>query len=167
MQKSAAICLFAIAAGGLVSCSTKPRNFVAQFDAPPVERAAYETDFALCEKLVRAGYRSDFKQAAASGVVGAGAGFGTAVAVAPIGLAGGAGATAAAAAIPFVGIGVAFGMSRVIRSGREKQFKSAMSGCLAEYGYSVQGWELAKKRKTVPVAVAGEASAAEEIALQR
>lgn len=39
------------------------------------------------------------------------------------------------------------GVSRAIRSGREKKLKQAMGRCLEEYGYQVEAWTLAKKAK--------------------
>lgn len=147
MRKTAISVALLLVALGLGGCSTRPREFVAQYSPPPGAEQAFAIDFETCRTLVRAGHRANFKQAAASGAVGAGAGFGTAVAVAPLSLAGGAGATAAAAAIPIIGIGIGFGMSRLIRSSRETKYKAALGNCLGEYGHSVQKWSVAKKRK--------------------
>jgi hypothetical protein len=58
----------------------------------------------------------------------------------------GGAAAAATAAMPVVGLLLGFGVSRMIRSGRERKYKRAMATCLAEYDYTVADWNKAKRR---------------------
>jgi hypothetical protein len=51
------------------------------------------------------------------------------------------------AAIPIVGFASAFGVSRAIRSGRERSYKKHMGQCLGEFGYSVVDWTRVKKKQ--------------------
>ena len=130
-------------------CSTRPRNFTAELSAPVVDRMAFEGDFRTCQTLVRQGHKSNFKGAAASalatgvGTVGAGAAMASAGLV---GITSSGGAALATAAMPLVGVFLGFGVSRMIRSGKEGKFKRAMDACLDEYGYGVSRWSAVKKR---------------------
>ena len=135
----------------LAGCSTKPRNFQPIVAPPPADEAAFRKTVNDCVTMVRSGRKSGFANALAIGVgTGAGAVVGS-IAVGSLSTAAGAGFSgslgAATAAFPIVGIGVGFGISRAIRSGREKKIKTAMSTCLGEFGYTVASWEVIKKPK--------------------
>lgn len=66
------------------------------------------------------------------------------------------------------GTAAGIGVSRVIRSGREKRIKTALASCLGEYCHSVDSWTLVKKvrktkgQKTAPTPVPAIADTAEE-----
>ena len=143
------VCIVAAASG----CSSRPRQFAPTLKAPASDAAAYQNDLATCKTLVGKGYKSNFK--ATAGTIGAGTVAGTAAGVASFAALGSqgilGGATTASnilgAAIPFVGFAASFGVSRAIRSGREKKVKIATGSCLKEYGYSVEGWTRIKKQK--------------------
>jgi hypothetical protein len=149
------IIILTLSLGG---CSTRPRYFVASLQTPAADTAQFESDLALCRELVGRGYKSNFKaQAAAiglgtvaSGVV-VGAVQAAAINAAIINVAGGtastAGVTALSVAVPFVGVAVGFGVSRIIRSGREKKLKRNLTNCLAEYNHTVEKWTPAKRPK--------------------
>ena len=141
-------------ATALGGCSTKPRNFAASVSTQVPDRVAFEQDYRTCDSLVKAGHSSGFKTAAtttaiSAGAVGAGAG------VAALGAGGtysgfgaaGAAAGAVMAAATVVGGFAGFGITRMIRGGKERKFKRNMSACLSEYGYEVADWEKLKKRE--------------------
>jgi hypothetical protein len=143
------VALSVIASG----CSTRPRNFSAQINTPVQDRTAFESDYRTCEGLVRSGQKSGFRAAGTTAAISAGAVGGGVGAFAATtggtasgwsGIGAGLG-TAAAAATMVVGV-VGFGLTRVIRSGREHRFKDRMTACLGEYGYEVASWEKLKKR---------------------
>lgn len=144
------MCLtIALSAAG---CSTRPRTFSAT--VTPVDGttplAQSETlAFANCDQQVRQGRKSGFTSVAVTGVattVGLYGGAG----IATSGIAGGslsaAGATAAAA-LPIVGFAAAFGMNRLIRSGRERKYKRTMATCMNELGYTVIDWSKVPKKQ--------------------
>jgi hypothetical protein len=132
-------------------CSSRPRQFTATLSPPASDETQYEQDLAKCTMLVRNGVGSNFKSAVAQSVGGTAAGFAAGVGVASVtNAAGGGFATTiglAGYSIPFFGIASGFGISRAIRSGREKKLKSRMSACLDEYGYKVETWVVQKKKK--------------------
>jgi hypothetical protein len=68
-------------------------------------------------------------------------------------------ASATVVLLPVALIGGAFGMSRIKRGKKEKAIKAAMSGCLAERGYTVAGWTKVGKE---PKLVADKAPATEK-----
>jgi hypothetical protein len=145
------IALSLTALGTLSGCSTKPRNFQPIVAPPPADPAAFQKVVDDCIGMVRSGRKSDFANALA---VGAGTGAGAvvgAIGAGTLSTAAGAGFTgassAAAVAFPIIGIGVGFGISRAIRSGREKKIKAAMTTCLGEFGYTVSSWEVIRKTK--------------------
>ena len=154
--------ILATAAAAMLAtgCSTRPRNFTAELSAPVPDRAAFEDDFRTCQTLVRQGHKSNFKGAAASalatgvGTVGAGAAMASAGLV---GITSGGGALAAAA-MPVVGVFLGFGVSRMIRSGKERKYKRAMDTCLDEYGYGVSRWSTVKKKDDAAKIAAAKAS---------
>jgi hypothetical protein len=139
-------------------CSSRPRYFVATLNPPAADSAAFEQNMTICRALVGRGYKSDFKAQAAAiglGTVATGAMIGAAQAsilsATVTNLFGGtastAGGSALAAAAPIVGIALGFGLSRAIRSGREKKLKRALSDCLSEYGHTVEAWTPTKRPK--------------------
>lgn len=132
----------------LGGCSTRPRNFAPQIAMPDSGTASFEGDYRTCAALVAQGRDSDFKSAAATfGAAGAGALGGAAVSVASVSAVGFSGAgMIASAAIPGIGLIAGFGMSRMIRSGKERKFKRRMEACLGEYGYSVADWTRIDRR---------------------
>lgn len=143
------VCIVAAASG----CSSRPRQFAPILKAPASDAAAYQNDLATCKTLVGRGYKSNFK--ATAGVIGAGTVAGTATGIASFaalssqGILGGTttASSVLGVAFPFVGFAASFGVSRAIRSGREKKVKTATESCLKEYGYSVEGWTRIKKQK--------------------
>ena len=136
------------------ACSSRPRYFKPQLsEAAPVQ-SKVERDVWVCDQLVRKGYRGDFKNAAlqASGGAVAGLAAGAAAvsltaapAASSLNLAAGLGN--AAGAMTVVTPLIMFGVSRAIRSGREKKHKVKMSQCLTELGYEPSGWAKAKRPK--------------------
>lgn len=162
MNRNPTICALAAASMLVSGCSTRPRNFTAELSAPVPDRMAFEGDFRTCQMLVRQGRTSDFKAGAATalatgvGTVGAGA------AIVGTGMAGittsGGAAVAATAAMPVVGLLLGFGVSRMIRSGKEGKFKRAMDACLTEYGYTVDGWAKVDKKDDAAKIAAAKAN---------
>ncbi len=144
-----------LASLALVSgCSTKPRNFQPIVAPPPASSAAFQKVVDDCVVMVRSGRTSGFANAVLIGAGGTVAGIAGGVAATSIALSnatsvgGAVGAGGAGAAVfPIVGIAVGFGISRAIRSGREKKIKTAMTTCLGEFGYTVAGWEVIRKTK--------------------
>ena len=142
-------------ATALSACSTRPRNFAAQVSTPVADRIAFENDYRICEGLVRGGHKSGFRTAASGAAVGAGAagaGMGAAAAIGSTagtttGWSGiGAGMGAAFAAATVVAGAAGFGITRMIRGGRERKYKRTMTACLNEYGYEVAEWDKLKKK---------------------
>jgi hypothetical protein len=158
-----AACL--VAALACSACSTKPRTFSATVRPASASLAANPGEaqtFATCDQLVRRGHKGNFASAAASGAAGTAGAMGGA-GLALTGLGGGslsaAGATAAVA-MPVIGLAAAFGMNRMIRSGREKNYRKNMSLCLGELGYEVIDWTRMKKKQPGTATLATPASAA-------
>ena len=138
-------------------CSTRPRLYAPTLALPAADSAAYERELAGCRVLVASGKRSGFGDAAV--VTGAGAATGAAAGAAvvgtgaiPVGIGMSTGAAVAALAImPLAGVAAGIGVTRAIRSGKEKKINRAMSECLAAHGYGVSSWQLEKKvRKGAP-----------------
>ena len=146
-----------LAASTLIAsgCSTRPRYFVATISPPAADMAAFDNDMLICRELVGRGYKSNFKAQAVS--IGLGTATGTVLAGIAVNSALSAGfltttgSTAAANALaigaPIIGTAVGFGVSRLIRSGREKKLKKGLSDCLTEYGYTAVKWNPAKRPK--------------------
>ena len=162
MNHNAMICALTGVAMLVTGCATRPRNFTAELSAPVADRMAFESDFRTCQTLVRQGRKADFKSGAATalatgvGTVGAGAAMaGTGL----VGITTGGGAAAlATAAMPIVGVFLGFGVSRMIRSGKEGKYKRAMDACLDEYGYGVSRWSAVKKKEDAAKIAAAKAS---------
>lgn len=144
----------AIAAVLLSACSTRPREFRAQLEAPPPDAQTFERDMRRCQIMVRRGVKKDFTGTAAQAMLGTGGGIGAGA------LAGGLGTTLSssvgigASAMFVVGPLVGFGVSRAIRSGREKKYKEALGSCMAEYGYGVADWQKQKRLTKAEIAAA-------------
>lgn len=164
-----AICLAAMLAS--TACSTKPRTFSATV-RPASTLAASQGEsnaYATCDQLVRKGHKGGFASAAATGgagtVAGLAGGFGVWTSAGGTTLA--AGSTAASVAMPVIGIAAAFGMNRMIRSGREKSYRKHMSTCLGELGYEVVDWTRMKKKQpgTATLAAPTAPQPAPEVAL--
>lgn len=139
----------------VAGCSTRPREFratLAPTVASPPER--FDADMLRCQVLVRKGVKKGFAGSAAQLALGTGGGI----------LAGGAAGTAGTTLSSTISIGastmfvvgplVGFGISRAIRSGREKKYRSRLETCLGEYGYQVAGWEKQKKLTKADIAAA-------------
>jgi hypothetical protein len=129
----------------LTACSTTPRNYSPVLAATSPPDDAFTGVVERCTTLVDAGVRANFgNQSLGTAAVGTAAAYGTgAVAMAGAGstLAGALGAASVAVvAMPVVGILVGVGYSRRVRAGREREIQAAMSTCLAESGYQVEGW---------------------------
>jgi uncharacterized protein YcfJ len=145
----------------LAGCSSRPRNFAPILAPPPVAEDQLARDFGTCVDLVKKGRTSDFKAVAGVTIGGVAGGLVGSVATGSLGAAAGAGFTtslsAATVALPIFGIGIGFGISRAIRSSREKKLKALLTKCLNEYGYSVSGWVVVpkvKKQKATPAQTA-------------
>jgi len=162
MRGSAVVCTLAVSAMLLSGCSTRPRNFAASVSEPVADRTSFEKDYRTCQALVRAGRSNNFKAAAATALATGAGTVGSGMAMAGAGMVGitsSGGAVVAVAAMPVVGVLAGFGVSRMIRTGKERKFKRAMTACLSEYGYAVEGWTKLHKRddaaniaaRTVPV----------------
>ncbi|MDP3677034.1 MAG: hypothetical protein Q8R44_18345 [Novosphingobium sp.] len=158
--------IFALAAACVLvsGCSTRPRNFTAELSAPVPDRMAFENDFRTCQTLVRQGHRNGFRSAATglavgSGAVGAGLAVGSMTAGGVYSSYGAAGAAAGAALMATTAVvGIAgFGLTRLIRGGKERKFKRAMDACLTEYGYSVGSWAKVHKKDDAAKIAAGSA----------
>ena len=155
MRKAAIVVAgVALIAGG---CSTRPRTFNPVLAAPSADPARYQRDLSECRTLVAQGKRSGFGDAAVVTGTGAAAGAATGAAVIgsgaiPVGIGmSGAAAAALVAVMPLAGIAAGVGVTRAIRSGKERKVKTALADCLAAHGHSVEAWQLAKKaRKARP-----------------
>jgi hypothetical protein len=143
--------LFALLFGALAvsGCSSRPRYFTASLNPPTADAPSFERDMALCRNLVAQGNRSGFKTAALKIGGGAVAGIGSGVAIAAVAPLTVTTIGVASYAMPVVGFAAGFGISRAIRSGREKKLKQALANCLAEYGYAVEQWTPTKRPKTM------------------
>lgn len=165
MNRNAMICALAGASVLASGCSTRPRNFTAELSAPVPDRAAFENDFRTCQTLVRQGRKAGFKDAATglavgSGAVGAGLAVGSMTAGGVYSGYGAAGAAAGAALMATTAVvGIAgFGLTRLIRGGKERKYKRAMDACLTEYGYSVDSWAKVNKKDDAAKIAASKAS---------
>jgi hypothetical protein len=133
------VALLALVATTASGCSTRPREFRAQLAQPAAVPANFDRDMRFRQVLVRRGVKKDSAGSAAQVALLAGS-LGTTFS-SSIGL----GASGMFVAGPLVG----FGVSQVIRSGRERKYRAALTTCMAEYGYSVAGWER-QQRLTKP-----------------
>ena len=147
--------MVAAAAALLVQgCSSRPREFRPTMTAANLDRAAFDTAYADCDRLLVAGKldatgrSSSLGGGAAAGATTAAVGAGTAAAI------GGYGGLAAASAtivlLPFAIVGGAYGMAKMKRAKKERAIQTAMTGCLAERGYAVDGWARTGRTRVAP-----------------
>lgn len=130
-------------------CSSRPRAFAPILAAPPVDQNAFDQAYATCGQLFVAGKldQNGRLASAAGGAAAGGAGVavGSATAVAVAGYGGMAVVAATVVLLPFAIVGGAVGMAKVKRAKKEKAIKAAMTGCLKERGYAVNGWSKMSK----------------------
>ena len=136
-------------------CSSRPRAFAPTLAALPsgqatFDQAAFDQANATCSQLLVAGKLDQNGRLASAGVGAAASGaamaVGTVSAAAVAGYSGLAVLGATIVLLPFAAIGGAVGMAKMKRANKEKAIKAAMTGCLAERGYAVSGWEKVAKR---------------------
>ena len=136
-------------------CSSRPRAFAPTLAALPsgqatFDQAAFDQANATCSQLLVAGKLDQNGRLASAGVGAAASGaamaVGTVSAAAVAGYSGLAVLGATIVLLPFAAIGGAVGMAKMKRTKKEKAIKAAMTGCLAERGYAVSGWEKVAKR---------------------
>ena len=136
-------------------CSSRPRTFAPTIGAAPsgqasFDQAAFDQAYATCTQLLVTGKLDQSGKLASAGVGAAASGAamaaGPASAAAVAGYSGLAVLGATIVLLPFVAIGGAVGMAKMKRAKKEKAIKTAMTGCLAERGYTVTSWEKVAKR---------------------
>jgi len=154
--------LFVALSGALFAsgCSSTPRAFAPTLSPPPADQDAFDQATADCSALYVAGkLDQDGRLASAGGAAGAGAtaaAVGGATAAAVAGYGGLAVAAATIVLLPFAVVGGAVGMAKVKRAKKEKAIKIALTGCLKERGYDVNGWarmskaDIARARAIAP-----------------
>ena len=148
----------AAAALTLSGCSSRPREFRPTLGIATADAAGFDDAYAACTQLMVAGKldkdgrSGSLGGGAAVGATTAAVGAGTAAAMG--GWAGVAAASATVVLLPFAVIGGAWGMSKMKRAKKEAAIKQVLGGCLQERGYSVAGWELAKKKRAASGPVA-------------
>lgn len=146
MNRNRKIIIPVIAEMLITGCSTRARNFSPTLVAPASDEVAFQHTIETCRMLARQGVKGGFKDAAlltgasAAGAVGGAAAI-TASGAVGIGMSGAA-AGAATAGLLAIPLGIGFGVSRLIRSGKERRLKRAMGDCLVENGYSVANWSI-------------------------
>ena len=132
-------------------CSSAPRHHEPRLAAQPTDHAAFGRSHQSCREQVAAGKRDRFDTDRGTSA-GVGVAVGTGVAAATVAgtgttMAGSALAgTAAAVTLLVVAPLAIWATSRYIRAGKEEEIQQAMSLCLAQNGYMVQGWELSPAR---------------------
>lgn len=130
-------------------CSSRPRAYAPTLAAPPADQLAFDQAYATCTQLLVAGKldRDGRLASAAGGAAASGAGMaaGTATAAAVAGYTGLAVLGATIVLLPFAVVGGAVGTAKIKRTKKEKAIKAAMTGCLAERGYAVNGWTRVSK----------------------
>lgn len=150
MIREKSIVVVAVAAILVSGCSTKPRQFAPALVAPASHSAQLERDVRICDTLVKQGHSSNFASAAATMATTGAATLGSGLAMVSTGMVGvtssGASAAAATFAMPVIGIFAGFGVSRAIRGGKERRYKTRMETCLTELGYTTDGWQKIAKR---------------------
>lgn len=132
--------------------------------APPVDQSAFDQSYANCSQLLVAGKldQNGRLASAAGGAAAGGAGVavGSATAAAVAGYGGMAVVAATVVLLPFAIVGGAVGMAKVKRTKKEKAIKAAMTGCLKERGYAVEGWSKMSKADVARAEAAARASGA-------
>ena len=135
----------------LTGCASHPRGFSPVMTHAPVDQAAFEVAFNVCSGEVASGRRASFRSGRGGSAAG-GLAVGGVAAVATAGTAmAGTGLRASAAAAAGLTIGMAvfaplaiYGVSRVQRANKEREIQTAMSTCLAEEGYVIDDWRVAR-----------------------
>ncbi len=152
MMKGKSIALATAAALVVAGCSSKPRQFRPVLGAAPADEAAFSAAAEDCRTLIAS--HLDRKGRLASGAAGAAAGIGAGAvgAAATSGTYASVGGAMAAAgtvivAVPVVSVLGAWGLAKARKSKKERAIKTATATCLADKGYQVQDWEVAKKRR--------------------
>lgn len=141
----------------LAGCASHPRGFSPVMVQAPADQAAFEAAFDVCSQQVADGRRDSFRSGRGGSALVGGAIGGTAAvattgsAVAGTGLLGAAaaGPILAATAVVFAPVAI-YGVSRVQRANKEREIRDAMTACLAEDGYQVTDWRLARGEQTGP-----------------
>ena len=137
-------------------CSSRPRSFAPTLSEPVVDQTALDRAVAECHALLVAGKLDQSGRLASAGagaaVGGTAAVAGGATAAAVAGYGGLAVASATIVLLPFAIIGGAIGMSKIKRAKKEKAVKAAMSGCLQQRGFVVEGWTKMSKGEAAAVA---------------
>jgi len=140
------VSILVITAVALASCSSRPREFTAQLEAPPADSTGFEQIHESCRVQIAQGKRSGFL---VSGAAGTAAAVGTGAAIVgsagPGMFAGVAAGAMAATVMPFIGIGAAWGVAKAKKKKKERDVKQAMALCLTENGYTVSDWEVASR----------------------
>ena len=142
----------------LQGCSSRPRQFNPTLGISTAQPAGFDQAYATCTQLMvagkldRQGRSGSLGGGAAIGATTAAVGAGTAAAMG--GWAGVAAASATVVLLPFAIVGGAWGMAKMKRAKKEAAIKEVIGGCLQERGYSVAGWEIAKKKRGAAVPVA-------------
>ena len=137
----------------LSGCSSRPRHFAPVLAATPSDEVAYAAQLETCRDRLagRMDKSGRLVSAAAGTAVGVGAGYaaGTATMAGSAGMIGAAGAAAAAAlmVLPVAGLAVAWGISKIKKTKKERAIKSALAECLSEGGYTVDDWRVMSKRE--------------------
>jgi hypothetical protein len=144
----------------LAGCSSRPREFAPVLAAPAADQSAFSGSVSECGTLLAEGkLTSDGRLAsgaAGAAVSGATLALGSAAASSAGMFGGMAVAGATIILLPFAAIGGAWGMAKAKRNKKEAAIQTAMSGCLAERGHQVTGWQ--QVGKVVPVKKAAAAS---------
>ena len=126
-----------------------------------MDQSAFDQAYATCTQLLVAGKldQNGRLASAAGGAAAGGAGLaiGTATAAGVAGYGGMAVAAATIVLLPFAIVGGAVGMSKIKRAKKEKAIKTAMSGCLKERGYLVEGWSKMSKAEAKAAAARARA----------
>lgn len=141
----------------LAGCASNPRGFSPVMAQAPVDRPAFEAAFNVCSQQVAEGRRDSFRAGRTGSSLGGAAIGGAAAAATGASAAAGAGLLAAPAAAAGLAIGAVvfapiaiYGVSRVQRANKEREIRNAMTACLAEDGYQVADWRLARGEPTGP-----------------
>jgi hypothetical protein len=138
----------------LQGCSSRPRAFAPTLAAPQsgqasFDQAAFDQAYSTCTQLLVAGKLDQNGRLASAGAGAAASGAamaaGTMTAAAVAGYSGLAVLGATIVLLPFAVIGGAVGTAKIKRAKKEKVIRTAMTGCLAERGYTVTQWVKAKK----------------------
>jgi hypothetical protein len=141
------------AAVAVSGCSSRPRYFAPVLAAAPAEQKAYEAHLQTCRerlaaRMDKSGRLGSAAGGAAVGVAGGyAAGAATAAGTAGTMGAGAAAALAAIAVLPVAGLAGAWGVSKIKKTQKERAIKAAMTECLNEGGYSVEGWRPLSKQE--------------------